>query len=145
MNTTPSTLPAAMMTLSPLSTLPGLSPGFGRVARSDPAPALAGGAPAFISRGLARSLRRHGVLATTAHQGALALERAAELARQFAQRWSQRRQHRDTVRALAALDAGTLRDLAIGASEISSLAAEAAGQVEASRRRAQPPIGVRVV
>lgn len=124
---------------------PALPAGFGRIARSYPAAMPSAAHPpaaaAATSRRAAQSLRRQGLAASLAHIGAVLLARAAKAARQSARRWAQQTQRRATERALQALDARTLRDLGLGDSEISSIAAEAAGEVEATRARVWKAIG----
>lgn len=52
-------------------------------------------------------------------------------------RWKQRRSMRETMRALAELDARTLRDIGLDRGEAASVAAEIAGLTDASRVRAR--------
>ena len=52
-----------------------------------------------------------------------------------AERFEQERNARRTVQALSRLDARTLRDIGLDASELSSAAFEAAERIEATRRR----------
>lgn len=59
--------------------------------------------------------------------------------------WARGRGRRRTERALHGLATETLRDLGLRPSEISSAAAEAAGEVEATRQRAWREIGHRVL
>jgi len=106
---------------------------FGRVARRYPAPAFVGARQrraAVVSRPVAKS---QGFVAAAAELAAQALSRTAVALQRRAQQWSAARQRRLTERALSALDAGTLRDIGFTRSEISSVAAEAAGEIEASR------------
>lgn len=138
-----------MFASSPLSPL-AAADCFGRVARSWPAPAAqfalaaspqAAGSSAVTStatlpigvRRITGSLHRHGGLATAAHLGATLLARAATFAQRCATRWSQRRQRLLTERALRELSPATLRDLGMHESELTSLASEVAGEVEATR------------
>ncbi|MBL8325013.1 MAG: hypothetical protein JNJ89_08635 [Rubrivivax sp.] len=143
----------AFRTLTPLGTFASLSPSFGRVARSYPVPAPApvsvpaeaGSSCAGAGAPLARSLRRHGALATAAHLSAVALARASALARQLAHQWSHARQLRRTARAMAALGPRDLRDIGFASNEAAAIAAEAAREAEATRRRAWSHIGHRNV
>jgi len=53
--------------------------------------------------------------------------------------WKRQRQEQETRRALQLLDRRTLRDLGLDASEILSVAAEAAGTAERQRRTRYVP------
>ncbi len=57
----------------------------------------------------------------------------AATVRDWRKSWQRARDERDTHRALSALDARTLRDLGIDASEVRSVAAELAGGAESTR------------
>lgn len=125
--------------LGSLAMLPdSLTARFGRVVRSYPSPA------ALLSPAV-RAIRRQGLAASGARLLALALARLAEAAEQRSRQWQRDRERRRTERALGGLDARTLRDIGFVPSEISSVAAEVTGQIEATRQRAWLEIGARVV
>lgn len=89
-------------------------------------------------------LRREGMAAGSARLVARGLARLAQAAEQRGQQWLRDRERRRTERALRGLDARTLRDIGFTPGEITSVAAEAAGEVEATRLRAWREIGARV-
>lgn len=114
---------------------------FGRVARSYPA------MPRSRTRPVSPMSAAHheGLAATGARLFARVLAWLALAVERQGQRWARARERRLTEYALSQLDSQTLRDIGISRSEISSLAAEATGQVEATRTRAWREIGCRVV
>ncbi len=63
--------------------------------------------------------------------------------RRRAERSVRERSARTTLRALSHLDARTLRDIGLDASELSSAAGEAAGCIEATRLRIWSQAGMR--
>lgn len=127
--------------LAALGTLAALPAAFtaryGRVARSYPA--MPRRRPLLVSPASAMSpmqaLRHEGLAATAARLFAHALARLALLAERRRQQWAQARERRLTELALRQLDGHTLRDIGLTDAEIPSMAAEAAGQVEATRAR----------
>jgi len=128
-----------LATLGSLALLPDtLTARFGRVLRSYPAPAR------LVAPALGE-LRRRGLAASSARLAARVLARLADAAEQLSQQWLRDRERRRTERALRGLDARGLRDIGFTRGEISSVAAEAAGEIEATRQRAWLEIGSRVV
>lgn len=130
---------AALGTLAMLPT--GFIPRFGRIARSYPALP-----PRRTDRvSPAAVLRDEGLATSAARLFARALGRLAEAADRRARQWAQARQLRRTEHALRELDSRTLRDIGFTRVEVSSVAAEAAGLVEASRIRVWRDAGSRIV
>jgi uncharacterized protein YjiS (DUF1127 family) len=144
---------------------------FGRIARSYPAmprgrapvllsslpslpslaalaslPSLSGGSlQSRRSAGSAlRTARRDGLAAAGARLFARVLAWLAQAAERRGQQWARARERRLTEHALRHLDSRTLRDMGLTHSEISSMAAESAGEAEATRSRAWREIGCRV-
>jgi uncharacterized protein YjiS (DUF1127 family) len=128
---------------------------FGRVARSYPAmprrrplPGLAMSSrmPSPLSSPMSstvsspmspmRAVRHEGLAVAAARLFARVLARLAQAAEQRGQQWARARERRRTELALRQLDGHTLRDIGLTEGEISSVSAEAAGQVEATRVRA---------
>jgi len=114
---------------------------FGRVARRHPAP------PRRRARLVSPTptVRHDGFAATAARLFARALAGLAQAAERRGQQWARARERRLTEAALRQLDSRTLRDIGFTHSEISSMAAESAGQVEATRARVWREIGCRIV
>jgi uncharacterized protein YjiS (DUF1127 family) len=123
---------------------------FGRVARSYAAwsPGRARPLPSMPSMAPAApvgTLRREGLAASAARVLARALAWLARAAERRGQQWARQRERRLTEHLLRQLDSHTLRDLGLTHGEIPSMAAEVAGQIEATRTRAWLEIGSRVV
>jgi uncharacterized protein YjiS (DUF1127 family) len=110
---------------------------YGRVARSYPA--MPRRRPLLVSPVSATSpmqaLRHEGLAATGARLFAQWLARLALAVERRGRQWAQARERRLTEHALRQLDSHTLRDIGLTPGEIPSMAAEAAGQVEATRAR----------
>jgi len=136
-------------TLGSLAALPAaftanLTARFGRITRSYPAPAFAAAVAGF-GVPVAGVLRRDGLVAGVARALALVLSRLARAIEQGGRRWALARERRRTEIALSGLDARTLSDIGFARSEISSVASEAAGEIEATRQRVWCEIGHRVI
>ncbi len=114
-----------------------LSTRFGRLARSHPAkPRGRAHAVRPVS-----AMRREGLAATVARRFARGLAWLAQAAKRRGRQWARARERRLTETALRRLDSRTLRDIGLTHSEIPSMAAECAGQVEATRARAWRELG----
>jgi uncharacterized protein YjiS (DUF1127 family) len=84
----------------------------------------------------AGTLVRHSLAPTAAHRCAEALAHLAAIGRTFAQQWSRRQTRTRTERALRAAGPEALRDLGLTPGEVSSIAREVSGEIEATRERA---------
>jgi len=136
-------------TLGSLAALPAeftarLTARFGRITRSYPAPAFAAAVAGF-GVPVAGVLRRDGFVAGVARAIALVLSRLADAIERGGRRWAVARERRQNELALRGLDDRTLSDIGLARSEISSVVAEAAGEIEATRRRIWGEIGHRVI
>ncbi|MBL8347031.1 MAG: DUF1127 domain-containing protein [Rubrivivax sp.] len=137
-----------LATLGSLALLPtAFTARFGRVARSYPAmPRHRAHLWSPLSaRSTLRTARQDGLAPAGARLFARVLAWLAQAAERRGQQWARARERRLTEHALHQLDGHTLRDIGLSRSEISSMAAEAAGEVEATRSRVWREIGCRVV
>jgi uncharacterized protein YjiS (DUF1127 family) len=109
---------------------------FGRIARST---ALLQ-PPAGTA--MARSANDTDVVPQEAASAAVMLRSVAARVRQLIAAWRRRRDAYATFRSLQAVDARTLRDIGIDASEVRSIAAELSGAASATRRHVAPARGL---
>ncbi len=108
---------------------PGSSESVGRVRRRCPSAANAPGGSAGLDQGARKpSSNRLANFAET-------LRTVGAVARRMYANWQRQRFARATNTALRELDPRMLRDLGFDRSEISSVAAEAAGQIDSTRAR----------